>query len=229
MKSFVLFLFCLMVSFRLVAASNQSTAGTLVYSDGVGQEFRSLDYKTRSGRVLKIFDEGLRFSYDSQHDKAISPNKAYSVVHFSEEGVGESDARPDTKYLCAFVRMVDGCVVNVSAGEQCGGEWSTSSLWLSQQSNSGYDFSNDSPTVEGVYRDYMSGRKDQFKVTTPRVLAYLLEGTTFDNILACDPPSNLNIKTYNEMLMSLERDGDSHNFLKLRNALDLAGLWPVKY
>jgi len=91
-----------------------------------------------------------------------------------------------------------------------------SSLWRSSLSINGYDLTKDSPTVDKVYKDYASGRKDLIQVSSPRVLAYFLEGTTFDNILACDPPREKNKKIYSDVLTLLERDGDASNSLKLR-------------
>lgn len=166
-----------------------------------------------------MFDVGLNFNYHRQFDvDNISPDKAYAVVHFSE--TGEHEERMSKVYLCAFVRMSDGCVVRVAAGEQCGGGWSAPSQWLSPLSTNGYDLTQEVPSVDRVYKDYALGRKDLTKVSSPKILSYLLEGTTFDNVLTCDPPGNGNKKVYASMLELLERDGDAYNFLKLRTILN---------
>ncbi|WP_146013210.1 MULTISPECIES: hypothetical protein [unclassified Pseudomonas] len=227
MRHIILLFFAVLTSTGLMATTIQGESGLLLYSDGVDGDYKSLVYKTNTGRVLRIFDEGLSYNYNSKYDAGnLSPDKAYSVVHFSEVGE-EYEGRSNTIYLCAFVRMSDGCVVNVSTGEQCGGGWGTSSLWRSSLSINGYDLTKDSPTVDKVYKDYASGRKDLIQVSSPRVLAYFLEGTTFDNILACDPPREKNKKIYSDMLTLLERDGDASNSLKLRAIMGATGMLPT--
>jgi len=222
---YIIFL-SILASSGLRAESMHGASGSLVYSDGVDGEFNSLVYKTNAGRVFRIFDEGLSFSYDSRYDAGnISPDKAYSVIHFSE--AGESAGRPSSIYLCAFVRMSDGCVVNVSTGEQCGGEWGASSQWQSPLTTNGYDFTKNVPSIDEVYEDYASGRKDLTQVSSPRILAYFPEGTTFDNLLACDPPRNSNKKIYSDMLSLLRRDGDTDNFARLRDAMSTAYILPA--
>lgn len=224
MRGLVLLFVFVLVSTQLRAASIQGESGSLVYSDGVNGDFGSLVYKTNSGDVLRVFDEGLSFNYDSRYDTSnLSPDKAYSVVHFSESGVG-AQQEVEKIYLCAFVRMSDGCVVNVESGEQCGGEWSGARRWSSSVSSvSDYSF-KEAPTVDKIYKDYESGRKDLTQVSSPRILAYFSEGTTFDNLLACDPPYDTNKKTYTDMLALLQRDGDTKNLEKLRAAMSSVGV-----
>ncbi len=225
MRGLVLLFVFILVSTQLRAASVQEGSGSLVYSDGVDGNFNSLVYKTNSGGILRVFDEGLSFNYDSRYDAGnLSPDKAYSVVQFSESGVG-AQQEPEKIYLCAFVRMSDGCVVNVESGEQCGGEWSGARRWSSSIS-SVVDYSfKEAPTVEKIYKDYESGRKDLTQVSSPRVLAYFLEGTTFDNLLACDPPRDTNKKTYTDMLALLQRDNDTKNLERLRVAMSSDGVF----
>ncbi len=224
MRGLVLLFVLILVSTQLRAASVQGGSGALVYSDGVDGNFNSLVYKTNLGGVLPIFDERLNFNYDSRYDSSnLSPDKAYSVVQFSESGVG-AQQEPEKIYLCAFVRMSDGCVVNVESGEQCGGEWIGARRWSSSIS-SVIDYSfKEAPTVEKLYRDYESGRKDLTQVSSPRVLAYFSEGTTFDNLLACDPPRDTNKKTYTDMLALLQRDGDTKNLERLKAAMSSVGV-----
>jgi hypothetical protein len=227
MRSIILLFWAVLTSTKLMATTIQGVSGLLLYSDGVDGDYKSLVYKTNAGSILRIFDEGLSYNYNSKYDAGnLSPDKAYSVVHFSEMGE-EYEGRSNTIYLCAFVRMSDGCVVNVSAGEQCGGGWVAPSLWRSSLSINGYDLTKDLPTVDKVYKGYASGRKDLIQVSSPRVLAYFLEGTTIDNLLACDPPRDVNKKIYSDMLMLLESDGDASNFLKLRTIMGATGMLPT--
>lgn len=221
MRSYILFALAALTSSGLMAKDLQGVFGSLVYSDdGLG----SLVYKSSAGDVFEVFDEGLSFNYDGRYGSGdLSPDKSFSIVNFSEVGVGEDGL--SKKYLCAFVRMSDGCVVDVSVGEQCGGSWGGASQWNSSLSN-GYDFTKDAPTIDKVYNDYASGRKDLIQVSSPRVLAYFLEGTAFDNILACDPPRDVNKETYLDMLELLARDGDTINFSKLKTAMNKAGMLP---
>lgn len=205
------------------AASIQGVSGSLVYSGGSDGNYLSLVYKAESGSILRVFDEGLSFSFDSRYDvNNLSPDKTYSVVHFSESGDLGSDAGThgvDTKYLCAFVRMSNGCVVSVEVGEQCGGEWSGASQWRSSNSSTNDYLLKNTLTVDKIYKDYASGRKDLIQVSSPRVLAYFAEGTAFDNLLACDPPRKGNKKSYDNLLKLLQHDGDTNNVAKLRAAM----------
>ena len=205
-------------------ADIQGEPGSLIYSGGVDGNFNSLVYKTNSGNILRIFDVGLSFNYESLADaNNVSPDKTYSVVHFSETGVDEQN-RIEKIYMCAFVRMNDGCVVNVESGEQCGGEWSGARHWSSSiNSVSDYSF-KEAPTVSKIYKDYESGFKDLNQISSPRIRAYFLEGTTFDNLLVCDPPNDSNKNAYTAMLALLQRDGDTKNTEKLKAALKSVGI-----
>lgn len=237
MRSTVITIIIMLVSTHLRAASVHGRSGSLVYSKGVEGNFNSLVYKTNAGKVLRVFYEGLNFNYHSQYDASnLSTDKAYSVVHFSESGVG-AQQEPQKIYLCAFVRMSDGCVVTVKSGEQCGGEWDTASRWSNSTSNAIDYASKETTTIEKVYNNYKSGRKDLTQVSSPRVLAYFLEGTTLDNLLTCDPPRDTNKKTYIDMLALLQLDGDTKNLERLRAAMSSDGVfgsersasyWPVK-
>ena len=208
-------------------ADIQGEPGSLIYSGGVDGNFNSLAYKTNSGNILRIFDVGLSFNYESLADaNNVSPDKTYSVVHFSETGVDEQN-RIEKIYMCAFVRMNDGCVVNVESGEQCGGEWSGARHWSSSiNSVSDYSF-KEAPTVSKIYKDYESGFKDLNQISSPRIRAYFLEGTTFDNLLVCDPPNDSNKNAYTAMLALLQRDGDTKNTEKLKAALKSVGILSV--
>ena len=220
MRSLVLLFVVALTSIQSWAASIQGVSGSLVYSGGTDGNFNSLVYKDKSGNILRVFDEGLNFNYDSRYDASnLSPDKTYSVVHFSESGVLSGDAGTHTMYLCAFVRMSDGCVVSVETGEQCDGEWSGARQWHSSISNTSDYLLKNAPTVDKIYKDYASGRKDLTQVSSPRILAYFSEGTTFDNLLACDPPREANKKTYADLLTLLQRDDDANNFAKLRTII----------
>lgn len=213
-------------SSELIAVEFHGSPRSLIYSDGVDGDYKSVVYKTDSGNVLRIFDDGLSFNYDSRYDSgSISPDKAYSVVHFSEEGEGPDG--PSNIYFCAFVRMSDGCVVDVVVGEKCGGGWDLSSQWSSPLGTSDNGIVKNAQTVDKIYKDYSSGRKDLFQVSSPKILSYFLEGTTLDNLLACDPPRNENKKAYIDMLSLLKRDGDISNFSRLKEVMRASGILPI--
>lgn len=220
----IFLLFVVMLISTHLWADIQGESGSLIYLDGVDGNFNSLVYKTNSGNILRVFDEGLSFDYESLDDASnVSPDKTYSVVHFSETGVDEQHGI-EKKYMCAFVRMKDGCVINVESGEQCGGDWSGARHWSSSiNSVSDYSF-KEAPTVSKIYKDYESGFKDLNQISSPRIRAYFLEGTTFDNLLVCDPPNDSNKNAYTAMLALLQRDGDTKNTEKLKAALKSVGI-----
>ncbi len=73
--------------------------------------------------MFSAFDEGLRFYKPGAN--SLSPDRQYSIVSFSAEGGVDDSSGVSvlTEYLCAFVRMKDGCVVHVAQDAVCGGEW----------------------------------------------------------------------------------------------------------
>lgn len=228
MKDLISLLVVACMSVPAGAANIQGESGSLVYSEGLDGNFSSLVYKTKLGNILQVFDGGLSFNYDSRYEGSLSPDKAYSVVQFSESGTGSeiSGAQSELEiiYLCAFVRMSDGCVVNVVSGAQCGGQWTGPRQWSSSMTYADHYLFKGAPTVDKVYKAYELGRKDSTQVTSPRILAYFLEGTTFDNLLACDPPRDVNKKMYSDLLALLQYDGDEENSEKLKLVLNSIGV-----
>jgi hypothetical protein len=201
--------------------------GSLIYSDGSDGKYNSLVFKTHGGDILRVFDEGLKFIYDSNIDvENLSPDKTYSIVHFTESGaLGGDDGIADTHtmYLCAFVRMKDGCVLSVATGVQCDGEWRGEKKWSSTLDRNERHFFEGSVSADKVYAGYALGRKDFTQTSSPRILAYLLEGTTVENLLACDPPRKSNRATYSKLINQLQVDGDENNYKILKDAIDNVG------
>lgn len=214
-------------SLEASTVSVDAGTGSLIYSDGSDGKYNSLVFKTDRGDIRRVFDEGLEFTYDSSIDfENLSPDKTYSIVHFSESGtsVGD-DGIPDvhTIYMCAFVRMKDGCVLSVATGERCDGEWRGDKKWGNTLNENERYLLEGAVTADKVYAGYALGRKDFTQASSPRVLAYLLEGTTFENLLACDPPGKSNQTTYSKFLNQLWVDGDVTNYESLKNAMSKAG------
>ncbi|WP_306716771.1 hypothetical protein [Burkholderia dolosa] len=190
-------------------------SSVLEYTNRGNNAYRSLRFKRPNGTMFTHFDEGLRF-YESGTN-SLSPDKQYSIVNFSAEGdlADSSGVSVHSEYLCAFVRMKDGCVVHVAQDAVCGGEWRPPHQW---SVNIEPIFDN-SPNAADVYAAYSSKHKSGYQTSQPPVLAYLAEGTTFDNLLACDPPSASNRSAYSKLLIQLQRDGDTENTVKLKKIL----------
>ncbi|WP_175681878.1 hypothetical protein [Burkholderia cenocepacia] len=148
---------------------------------------------------------------------SLSPDKQYSIVNFSAEGdlADSSGVSVHSEYLCAFVRMNDGCVVHVAQGAVCGGEWRLPHQW----SVSIEPIFDNPPNATDIYAAYSSKHKTGYQISQPPILAYLAEGTSFDNLLACDPPRARNRSSYLKLLAKLQRDGDAENANKLKKAL----------
>jgi len=187
-----------------------------------------LIYKSAKGETYKVFDHGLNFHYNlkdqSSHN---STDGLYSIIPFSEIGTQEIDDDNDTSsnpqevtfYLCAFIRLSDGCITRTETGEQCGGEWGDGHTWHSRLYRDNSYLFESNTTAENVYRDYSSRRLDSIIVSSPRILAYLMEGTAFDNLLTCDPPTTKNVQTYIELRDALQADGDMENSGKITNKI----------
>lgn len=196
-----------------VSVSGESSV--LEYTNRGHDDYRSLRFKRPDGTMLTSFDVGLRF-YDPGTN-SLSPDKQYSIVNFSAEGdlADSSGVSVHSEYLCAFVRMKDGCVVHVAQDAVCGGEWRPPHRW---SVNIEPIFDNP-PNAAEIYAAYSSKHKSGYQTSQPAILAYLAEGTTFDNLLACDPPSAGNRDAYSKLLVQLQRDGDTENAAKLKKIL----------
>ncbi|MFK8402376.1 hypothetical protein M2D07_027975 [Pseudomonas sp. BGr12] len=201
------------------AASLDGQQGSLIYSDKIKEDYHSLVFKGKSGELVRSFDVGVNYSFYSDQ---ISPDKSYSVVNFSESGVlaGDGESESHDIYLCAFVRMSDGCITAVESGEQCGGEWAPPNRWVSPMDDDGESLFNSPPSIEKTLKGYASGRKDRSQISNPKVMAYLLEGTSFQNLLVCDPPNENNKSSYDDLLVKLRQDGDVVNAKALEDVLD---------
>ncbi|WP_321859732.1 hypothetical protein [Burkholderia cenocepacia] len=138
-------------------------------------------------------------------------------MNFSAEGdlADSSGVSVHSEHLCAFVRMKDGCVIHVAQGAVCGGDWRPPHQWTI---NIEPIFDNP-PNAADIYAAYSSKHKTGYQISQPPTLAYLAEGTSFDNLLACDPPSTDNKSAYSKLLVQLQRDGDTENADKLKKAL----------
>jgi hypothetical protein len=214
-KSLFIFLVLLSACAR-AQVSVSSGSSVLEYVNGDNDSYRALYFKRTDGTMFSPFDEGLRFYKPDAN--SLSPDKQYSIVSFSAEGNldDSSGASLHAEYLCAFVRMKDGCVVHVAQDAVCGGEWHSPHHW---SVNIEPIFDNP-PNATDIYTAYTSKYKSGHQVAQPPILAYLAEGTAFDNLLACDPPNAGNRNTYSKLLGQLQKDRDTENAAKLENILN---------
>jgi len=205
-----------------IRVSGADGTGELVFSDGANGSYKSLFYKNHKGKRFDIFDSGLEFNYIEGSDFYLSPDKTHFFVNFSEIGSiedGISPANESREYICAFVRMSDGCVVHVDSAGVCGGEWKGSGEWIGADGFSIGNLDANQTTAKKIYFKYLSGFKDASISSSPKVLKYLPEGTAFDNLLACDPVSPRSQKSYEKLLKLLRRDGDSIDVKKIIKAM----------
>ncbi|WP_148669110.1 hypothetical protein [Burkholderia pyrrocinia] len=211
-----LYLFLAVLSACVQAQVNVSGESSILeYANHGHDAYQSLRFKRLDGTMFAPFDEGLRFYEPGTN--SLSPDKQYSVVNFSAEGelADSSGVSVRSEYLCAFVRMKDGCVVHVAQDALCGGEWQAPHQW---SVNIEPIFDNP-PNATDIYAAYSSKHKNGYQTSQPPILAYLAEGTTFDNLLACDPPRAGNRSAYLKLLVQLQRDGDAENAAKLKKIL----------
>ncbi|WP_155740833.1 hypothetical protein [Burkholderia territorii] len=196
-----------------VSVSGESSV--LEYANGEGNVYRSLYFKRPDGMMFTPFDEGLRFYKPGVN--SLSPDGKYSIVSFSAQGDldGSSGVSVHTEYLCAFVRMKDGCVVHVAQDAVCGGEWHPPHQW----SINIEPILDNPPSAADTYAVYVSKRRSGYQISRPPILAYLAEGTAFDNLLACDPPNSGNRGIYSKLLIQLQVDGNTENSAKLTKIL----------
>lgn len=211
-----LFLFLAVLSADVQAqVSVSGDLSVLQYTNFERGAYQALYFKRLDGTIFTPFDEGLRF-YEPDTN-SLSPDKQYSIVNFSAEGdlTDFSGMSVHSEHLCAFVRMKDGCVIHVAQGAVCGGDWRPPYQW---SINIEPIFDNP-PNATDIYTAYSSKHKAGYQISQPPILAYLAEGTTFDNLLACDPPSAGNRSAYSKLLVQLRSDGDTENANKLKKVL----------
>ena len=211
-----LFLFLAVLSASVQAqVSVSGESNVLEYANGWHNAYRWLRFKRGDGTMFTPFDDGLRFYGPGTN--SLSPDKQYSIVNFSAEGdlTDSSGVSVHSEYLCAFVRMKDGCVVHVAQDAVCSGEWRPPHQW---SINVEPIFDNP-PNAADTYAVYASKYQSGYHVSQPPILAYLAEGTSFDNLLACDPPNSGNRSAYSKLLVQLQRDGDAENAAKLKKTL----------
>lgn len=192
-----------------------------MFSGGKDGAYASLVYKDRQSRIFHVFQDGVSFSYEKSSAEELSPDKKYFFVNFSEQGDLEDSsgqASESDEYMCAFVRMENGCVETVETGQVCGGKWDKSGSWVGLDGTVFGQIDYAKPTAGKLFLQYSAGNRSSTDVT-PRVDAYLLEGTTFDNILACDPVNTMNKASYEGLLKLLERDKDALDADKVKQAL----------
>ena len=148
---------------------------------------------------------------------SLSPDRQYSIVNFSSEGdlADSSSVSVYSQYMCAFVRMKDGCIVHVAQDAVCGenGSRPTSGPLTLNRSSLIH------PMQPILHAAYTSKYKSGSQVSQPKITAYLAEGTTFDNVLACDPPNADNKNVYLKLFAKLQRDGDTQNAARLKRIL----------
>jgi hypothetical protein len=205
-----------------IHVSGAEGTGNLIFANGTDGTYNSLYYETSKGGRLDIFDSGLTFEYVEGASRYLSPSRMYFFVSFSETGSIEDDvsaAVEHKEYLCAFVRMSDGCVVRVDSGEVCGGKWDIASQWIGLDGSGTEDLNTRQPTVIKVFGDYSSRIKDASVSSSPKIMKYLPEGTAFDNLLACDPVNSKNQKYYKNLLKLLWRDSNSIDAKKVIEAM----------
>ncbi|WP_156966969.1 hypothetical protein [Paraburkholderia ferrariae] len=212
------FLFMFLAVLSACVQAKVSVSGgssVLKYANGGHNVYRPLRFKRPDGTMFTPFDEGLNFY--KLGTNSLSPDRQYSIVSFSAEGdlTDSSGVSAHTEYLCAFVRMKDGCVVHVAQDAVCGGEWHPPHQW----SINIEPIFDSPPNVADTYSAYVSKYKSGNQISRPPILAYLAEGTSFGNLLACDPPNAGNRSTYSKLLVKLQRDGDTENAAKLKKIL----------
>lgn len=184
--------------------------GSLEFYNGKNGTYNSVVYKNSKGQLFNIFDKGVEFYYDDGVDKYLSPDQSYFFVNFSLVGASGGDRSPtveSNEYLCAFVRMADGCVVRVETGGICGGAWSERNKWAGIDGLDVGKLDYKPPTVGKIFENY-SPRSGGSSSKSTDLSGYLLPGTAIDNLLTCDPITDSNESYYRSLLKFLKLGKD---------------------
>jgi hypothetical protein len=195
--------------------------GSLEFYNGINGIYNSVVYENSKGQKIHMFDTALEFYYAEGVDKYLSPDRSYFFVNFSAAGSSVGDGSPPVdsiEYLCAFVRMSDGCVVRVETGGICGGAWTASHKWVALDGVEAGKLDYQPPSVRKVIENYSSTTNGLSAASTD-ISEYLLQGTTIDNLLTCNPVSAENKNYYKALVKILERRRDRSNTEKIRKAL----------
>lgn len=197
----------------------RGVGGSLLFENRLNEGFQHVVFKTPFGKTFAPFDTGFLFYYSLD---SLSPDKTKSVVQFSGQGILEDATGVPIEersiYMCAFIRMTDGCIAHVAEGEVCGGSWSDSSDWTTFAYVDGQNFFDDSPSISEIYKQYME--KNTQPGSEVRLYSLLQEGTSIENIFACDPLQDNNRTVYFNLLEALQVDGDLSEAGKLERFLN---------
>lgn len=215
-KNSPIWILIILSSNSTIASELPTQHGSLIFADPVGDAYHTLSYRAPSGTVKRPFLAGLRYQDDNV---TFSTDQSYATVNFSEPGEGP-DGAIGAMYLCAFVRMNDGCVIEVHQDNICGGIWTGTSTWTYNK-NKPIEVSEIKPQDPSqLLESYRSGYRRDSQSNGSEISAYVTEGTTLENSLICSSRSATEEKTLAELADQLEEDKDLESASQIRTFLD---------
>ncbi|WP_285960489.1 hypothetical protein [Pseudomonas tohonis] len=197
----------------------RGVGGSLLFENRLNEGFQHIVFKTPFGKTFAPFDTGFLFYYSLE---SLSPDKTKSVVQFSGQGILEDATGVPIEersiYMCAFIRMTDGCIAHVAEGEICGGGWNDQVTGPLPHMLMVKIFSTIAPASARFTNN--TWRKNTQPGSEVRLYSLLQEGTSIENIFACDPLQDNNRTVYFKLLEALQVDGDLSEAGKLERFLN---------
>ncbi|VVN45851.1 hypothetical protein [Pseudomonas fluorescens] len=183
------------------------------YDDPVAGRYSTLTILS-GGKVVRILRGGTHNggTFERQDPPNLSPDGNFVLLSQIESGeveVSNNTFVPHEVAYCDLVYVHSGCIVARETGEFCGGAFSRDGRW----DNSLYPDFNLTAAIPRV-STYAEGKME---ITDS-------PGSSLENLLVCDPPRDVNRKTYSDMLQLLERDGDTSNVAKLKTVMNTASI-----
>lgn len=169
---------------KLAKEEISNNIGDFLYGDPVGERYLTLKLLS-NGKVVRILHAELESggAFEREVLPRLSPDGNFFFLTQVESAELETPNGPvisETAY-CSLVGVHNGCVVARETGEFCGGTFTLDGQWA----NSLYPEFNLAAVTPSADAYAMGKLKP---VGTPE--------TSFENLMACDPPNTKNVDAY---------------------------------
>lgn len=203
MKRYLLLLILLNLDNYVVAATERvkekesSNGIDFQYDDQVGERYLTLTI-LRDGKTVRTLRAGIQNggAFEPDDPPRLSPDNHFVFLSQIESGELETPNGPVTREVayCNLVDVYSGCIVARETGQFCGGAFTRDGKWKNPLYPD-VNLANKTPRAN----DYAKGKLRP--ADSPNA--------SFDNLLACDPPSDDNADAYRTIIEKNLFDLDS--------------------
>ena len=152
-------------------------------------------------------------------DSNISPSGQYVVVARDEQGTvstgpGQPESAQDREY-CSMIEIRTGCITADQTGEICGAGWRAGrpAQWGTDEQTRSM-LTSDRPSASRQLAFIRAGQPPKLTIR---------DDSGADNLLRCDPPSQVNREIYRKIATTLEAAGAHNDARLIDRAMSNAG------